>query len=97
MKCPQCGYSDEVHASLLRSVMSQYVNDATGKPDCTLNSDEPYVELKGVKLRRADLPKGYKGAVAKDINVVVPVNETAPSGAATLVDTKQSQKKVELP
>lgn len=55
IKCPVCGYQENVSTVLQHSVMSVYVDDATGKVDSVHNSKEDYITVKGRKLRRQDL------------------------------------------
>jgi len=91
-KCPQCGYIDteQLPTVFQTNAMDHYVNDETGKPFAIINSKEPYLIIKGTKLRRSDIEKGVDGVPVENPPTIKPVNETAPSGA---IETPQKQVK----
>ena len=72
IQCPVCGYNENVATMLHRNVMSTYVIDGTNAVDGTYNSDEKYLTVNGVKLRRIDVPKEVKSVTPAPVKVITP-------------------------
>jgi hypothetical protein len=64
--CITCGQPLPSEVKPLTNHMNNYVNDINGRV-VTMNSNEPFVEVQGVKLRRSDLPKEVP-VVAEQVN-----------------------------
>jgi hypothetical protein len=54
--CVTCGQPIMPTIKPINNHMSSYVNDISGNT-VIINSNEPFVTVQGVKLRRSDLPK----------------------------------------
>lgn len=54
--CITCGQPLPSEIKPLTNHMNNYVNDLSGRV-VTMNSNEPYIEVQGVRLRREDVTK----------------------------------------
>ena len=93
MKCPKCGYNDEVAQLISNNVMSEYVNPTSGKTVCVVRSEEKELVQKigdkEITLLRKDL---WKAPVNKPVVPSAPVASKTPQPPVTPKPAVQAEK-----